>query len=226
GMENITIHLPADSSMDTLLAKIEELNRDDSVDGILVQLPLPKGLEREKAILAIDPTKDVDGLHPLNAGALMTDREGFIPCTPKGIIAMLESIGLDDLSHKRAVVVGRSLLVGKPVAMLLQRKNATVTVVHSKTADIESVTNQADILVVATGVPKMVKAGWVKDGAVVIDVGIHRMEDGKLCGDVDYEEVKEKCAAITPVPKGVGPMTVCMLLENTYQAYCMHEGKE
>lgn len=224
GMDNETIRMQSDTTMEQLIAKIEELNHDDGVDGILVQLPLPKGLSREKAIMAIDPKKDVDGLHPMNAGAIFTGRDGFIPCTPKGIITMLESIGLDDLSGKRAVVCGRSMLVGKPVAMLLQNKNATVTVVHTRTKDIESITSQADILVVAAGVPKMVKASWVKEGAVVIDVGIHRMEDGKLCGDVDFEDVKEKTSAITPVPKGVGPMTVCMLLENTYQAYQYHEG--
>lgn len=224
GMENDTIHMPKETTMEELIAKIETLNHDQNVDGILVQLPLPKGLDSEQAILAIDPSKDVDGLHPMNAGALFTDREGFIPCTPKGIITMLESIGYDDLSGKRAVVVGRSLLVGKPVAMLLQKKNATVTVVHSRTSDITDITSQADILVVAAGVPKMVKSQWVKEGAVVIDVGIHRMENGKLCGDVDFEDVKDKTSAITPVPKGVGPMTVCELLENTYQAYKKHEG--
>ena len=223
GMENVTIHMAADIQMEELISKIEELNQDDNVDGILVQLPLPQGLDREQAILAIAPDKDVDGLHPMNAGAIFTDRKGFIPCTPKGVMKMLESIGYDDLSGKRAVVCGRSMLVGKPAAMLLQNKNATVTVVHSKTKNIEEITSQADILVCAMGVPKIVKENWVKEGAVVIDVGIHRMEDGKLCGDVDFEQVKDKCSAITPVPKGVGPMTVCMLLDNTYQAYLDHE---
>ena len=161
----------------------------------------------------------MDGLHPVNAGALLTNRSGFIPCTPKGVMAMLESIGLDDLSGMNAVVLGRSNLVGKPLALLLQNKNATVTIVHSKTKDIKTITSKADILVAAIGQPKMVKSDWVKDGAVVIDVGINRMENGKLCGDVDFDDVCDKVKAISPVPKGVGPMTVCMLLENTLESY-------
>lgn len=223
GMENKTIVLDGDISQEALLEKVKELNADPNIDGILVQLPLPKHLDADSVIMAIDPNKDVDGLHPVNAGNLLTGRDGFVPCTPLGIMYMLKSVGYEDLAGKTAVVCGRSNLVGKPVALLLQNQNATVTIVHSKTPYIEEICSQADILVVAMGKEKMVKANWVKEGAVVIDVGINRMENGKLCGDVDFEDVKAKTKAITPVPKGVGPMTVCMLLSNTYRAYQIHE---
>lgn len=223
GMENKTIVLDGDISQEALLEKVKELNADPNIDGILVQLPLPKYLDADSVIMAIDPNKDVDGLHPVNAGNLLTGRDGFVPCTPLGIMYMLKSVGYEDLAGKTAVVCGRSNLVGKPVALLLQNQNATVTIVHSKTPHIEEICSQADILVVAMGKEKMVKANWVKEGAVVIDVGINRMENGKLCGDVDFEDVKAKTKAITPVPKGVGPMTVCMLLSNTYRAYQIHE---
>lgn len=223
GMENKTIVLDGDISQEALLEKVKELNADPNIDGILVQLPLPKHLDADSVIMAIDPNKDVDGLHPVNAGNLLTGRDGFVPCTPLGIMYMLKSVGYEDLAGKTAVVCGRSNLVGKPVALLLQNQNATVTIVHSKTPHIEEICSQADILVVAMGKEKMVKANWVKEGAVVIDVGINRMENGKLCGDVDFEAVKAKTKAITPVPKGVGPMTVCMLLSNTYRAYQIHE---
>lgn len=223
GMENKTIVLDGDISQEALLEKVKELNADPNIDGILVQLPLPKHLDADSVIMAIDPNKDVDGLHPVNAGNLLTGRDGFVPCTPLGIMYMLKSVGDEDLAGKTAVVCGRSNLVGKPVALLLQNQNATVTIVHSKTPHIEEICSQADILVVAMGKEKMVKANWVKEGAVVIDVGINRMENGKLCGDVDFEDVKAKTKAITPVPKGVGPMTVCMLLSNTYRAYQIHE---
>lgn len=223
GMENKTIVLDGDISQEALLEKAKELNADPNIDGILVQLPLPKHLDADSVIMAIDPNKDVDGLHPVNAGNLLTGRDGFVPCTPLGIMYMLKSVGYEDLAGKTAVVCGRSNLVGKPVALLLQNQNATVTIVHSKTPHIEEICSQADILVVAMGKEKMVKANWVKEGAVVIDVGINRMENGKLCGDVDFEDVKAKTKAITPVPKGVGPMTVCMLLSNTYRAYQIHE---
>lgn len=223
GMENKTIVLDGDISQEALLEKVKELNADPNIDGILVQLPLPKHLDADSVIMAIDPNKDVDGLHPVNAGNLLTGRDGFVPCTPLGIMYMLKSVGYEDLAGKTAVVCGRSNLVGKPVALLLQNQNATVTIVHSKTPHIEEFCSQADILVVAMGKEKMVKANWVKEGAVVIDVGINRMENGKLCGDVDFEDVKAKTKAITPVPKGVGPMTVCMLLSNTYRAYQIHE---
>ena len=223
GMENRTITLDGNISQEELLDTVKKLNADEKVDGILVQLPLPKHLDADSVIMAIDPSKDVDGLHPVNAGNLLTGRPGFVPCTPKGIMYMLKSVGLENLAGKRAVVCGRSNLVGKPVALLLQNQNATVTIVHSKTPDIESICSQADILVVAMGRPKMVTSSWVKEGAVVIDVGINRMENGKLCGDVDFDDVKDKVAAISPVPKGVGPMTVCMLLSNTLDAYRNHE---
>lgn len=223
GMENRTITLDENISQEELLDTVKKLNADEKVDGILVQLPLPKHLDADSVIMAIDPSKDVDGLHPVNAGNLLTGRPGFVPCTPKGIMYMLKSVGLENLAGKRAVVCGRSNLVGKPVALLLQNQNATVTIVHSKTPDIESICSQADILVVAMGRPKMVTSSWVKEGAVVIDVGINRMENGKLCGDVDFDDVKDKVAAISPVPKGVGPMTVCMLLSNTLEAYRNHE---
>ena len=223
GMENRTITLDGNISQEELLDTVKKLNADEKVDGILVQLPLPKHLDADSVIMAIDPSKDVDGLHPVNAGNLLTGRPGFVPCTPKGIMYMLKSVGLENLAGKRAVVCGRSNLVGKPVALLLQNQNATVTIVHSKTPDIESICSQADILVVAMGRPKMVTSSWVKEGAVVIDVGINRMENGKLCGDVDFNDVKDKVAAISPVPKGVGPMTVCMLLSNTLEAYRNHE---
>lgn len=223
GMENRTITLDGNISQEELLDTVKKLNADEKVDGILVQLPLPKHLDADSVIMAIDPSKDVDGLHPVNVGNLLTGRPGFVPCTPKGIMYMLKSVGLENLAGKRAVVCGRSNLVGKPVALLLQNQNATVTIVHSKTPDIESICSQADILVVAMGRPKMVTSSWVKEGAVVIDVGINRMENGKLCGDVDFDDVKDKVAAISPVPKGVGPMTVCMLLSNTLEAYRNHE---
>ena len=223
GMENRTITLDGNISQEELLDTVKKLNADEKVDGILVQLPLPKHLDADSVIMAIDPSKDVDGLHPVNAGNLLTGRPGFVPCTPKGIMYMLKSVGLENLAGKRAVVCGRSNLVGKPVALLLQNQNATVTIVHSKTPDIESICSQADILVVAMGRPKMVTSSWVKEGAFVIDVGINRMENGKLCGDVDFDDVKDKVAAISPVPKGVGPMTVCMLLSNTLEAYRNHE---
>lgn len=225
GIENRTIVLPGDISQKELESVVQQQNEDESVDGILVQLPLPKHLDEQAVIDKISPLKDVDGLHPVNAGKLLTGRDGFVPCTPKGVMAMLESIGLDDLSGKNAVVCGRSNLVGKPLALLLQNKNATVTIVHSKTKDIEQVTSKADILIAAIGKEKMIKSNWVKEGAVVIDVGINRMENGKLCGDVDFDDVCDKVEAISPVPKGVGPMTVCMLLSNTLESYKNKERK-
>ena len=223
GIGNYTIRLSGTITQEELMNVIREQNADPNVDGILIQLPLPEHLNEEEAIMAIDPSKDVDGLHPINAGNLLTGRPGFIPCTPKGVMAMLESIGLDDLSGYNAVVCGRSNLVGKPISLLLQNKNATVTTVHSKTKDMKLITSQADILIAAVGKAKMIKADWVKEGAVVIDVGINRNEEGKLVGDVDFDEVSKKVSAISPVPKGVGPMTVCMLLSNTIEAYKYHE---
>jgi methylenetetrahydrofolate dehydrogenase (NADP+)/methenyltetrahydrofolate cyclohydrolase len=223
GMENRTLILPKDCTQEELMDLIAKENADPNVDGILVQLPLPKHLNEKEAIAAIDPNKDVDGLHEINAGRLFSGQEGFVPCTPKGCMAMLESIGLSDLSGKNAIVLGRSNLVGKPVSMLLMQKNATVTMAHSKTKNIEELCSKADIVIAAMGVPKKVGAEWIKDGAVVIDVGINRTEDG-LVGDVDFENVQTKASYITPVPGGVGLMTVAMLLENTLQAYRLHEG--
>lgn len=223
GIENRTIHLPADTSQEQLEEVIAQENANPNVDGILVQLPLPEGLDEKSALLAISPDKDVDGLHPANAGALLLDREGFVPCTPKGVMAILKEAGYDDLSGKQAVVMGRSNLVGKPLALLLQKKNATVTTIHSRSPKAAELCRNADILVAAIGRPEFVTAEYVKDGAVVIDVGINRV-DGKLKGDVLFEEVAPKASVITPVPKGVGPMTVCMLLDNTIEAWKRHEG--
>lgn len=224
GMENDLIRLPQDISEKALLDFIQKLNVDDAVDGILVQLPLPAHIDEHKVLFAIDPAKDVDGFHPISLGKLMLQEDTFISCTPKGIMRILEEIGYDDLSGKKAVVVGRSNIVGKPVAQLLMNKHATVTVCHSRTKNVEEIAAQADILIAAIGKPRYIHASWVKEGAVVIDVGINRDENNKLCGDVDFEAVKEKVAYITPVPKGVGPMTIAMLLENTLEAYEKKEG--
>lgn len=224
GMENHTIRLPKDTTQEELLKVVQELNEDSSVDGILVQLPLPEHLDETSIIDAISPDKDVDGLHPYNAGKLASGRDGMVPCTPLGVMAMLEAAGLQDLSGLNAIVIGRSNLVGKPVSLLLQKRNATVTMAHSKTKNLPALCAKADILIAAVGKPKMITSEYVKEGAVVIDVGINRLADGKLCGDVDFEDVKNKTKAITPVPKGVGVMTVCMLLCNTLKAYKEHEG--
>ncbi|WP_304968521.1 bifunctional methylenetetrahydrofolate dehydrogenase/methenyltetrahydrofolate cyclohydrolase FolD [uncultured Dubosiella sp.] len=218
GMEAAMIEMDRTATTEDVLRAVKTCNEDADVDGILVQLPLPAHIDQNKVIAAIDPNKDVDGLTPVNAGKLLLGQKGLVPCTPKGVMAMLASIGLTDLSRKRAVVVGRSILVGKPLALLLQAKNATVTVVHSQTVDPEKICHEADIVVVAIGVPNFITKGWIKKGAVVIDVGINRV-DGKLVGDVDFESVKDKVSYISPVPKGVGPMTVCMLLSNTLEAY-------
>lgn len=218
GMENILLRLKEETTEEELLREIHRLNADDSVDGILVQLPLPQHMDEHKILFAIDPKKDVDGFHPYNIGKMMLNEDTYLPCTPKGILRMLEISGYSDLSGLRAVVIGRSHIVGKPVAQLLLNQNATVTICHSKTKDIEHICAGADILIASVGQPRLVKADWVKEGAAVIDVGINRV-DGKLCGDVDFEDVKDKVSMITPVPKGVGPMTIAMLLENTLEAY-------
>lgn len=223
GMENRTICMPGSTTQQELLEEVKRQNEDPEVDGILVQLPLPSHLDEVSVIDAISPDKDVDGLHPVNAGKLLTGRDGFVPCTPLGVMEMLASIGYTDLSGLNAVVIGRSNLVGKPLSLLLQKQNATVMMAHSRTAHLKELCQQADILIAAIGKPKKITADYIKEGAVVIDVGINRMEDGKLCGDVDFEAVKEKTKAITPVPKGVGPMTVCMLLKNTLKAYKEYE---
>ena len=223
GMQNSTLRYEETISENELIQVIQELNYDDNVDGILVQLPLPKHIDTNRVLFSINPDKDVDGFHPYNIGKMMIGEKSVLPCTPKGIMKILEEIGYDDLSGKKAVVIGRSNIVGKPIAQLLLNKNATVTITHSKTQAIEKTTKLADIVIAAVGVAKLVKGDWLKDGAVVIDVGVNRGDDGKLCGDVDFEDCINKVGYITPVPKGVGPMTIAMLLENTLEAYHKRE---
>ncbi len=219
GIRNTTIRRPDTITEDELLGMIAELNADDGVDGILVQLPLPKHLDEDKIIAAIDKSKDVDGFHPLNVAALWQKQPCTLPCTPKGIIKMLKSAGVE-ISGREAVVIGRSNIVGLPVSKLLLDENATVTIAHSRTKNLGEVTRRADILVVAIGRPKFVKADMVKEGAVVIDVGVNRdPETGKLCGDVDFAAIEPKASVITPVPGGVGPMTICCLMENTIECF-------
>ncbi|MYL19729.1 bifunctional methylenetetrahydrofolate dehydrogenase/methenyltetrahydrofolate cyclohydrolase FolD [Halobacillus litoralis] len=216
GMDSDLIELPEDTSEQDLLDLISRLNQDDTVHGILVQLPVPDHISDQKIIEAIDPSKDVDGFHPENVGRMLTGQDTFFPCTPYGIMVMLERAAID-VEGKHAVIVGRSNLVGKPVGQLLLNKNATVTHCHSRTKDLKSHTKQADILIVAAGRPGLVTGEHVKEGAVVIDVGVNRV-DGKLTGDVDFESAQEVASHITPVPKGVGPMTITMLLHNTIKA--------
>lgn len=218
GMDSRLIELPEDISEAALIARIEELNADDAVDGLLVQLPLPKHICEDKVIDAIDISKDVDGFHPQNVANLWLGRPCTVPCTPKGIIKMIESTGVE-ISGKKAVVVGRSNIVGKPVAKLLLDRNATVTIAHSRTKDLASVCREADILVAAVGRAKMIGAEYIKPGAVVIDVGINRTAEGKLVGDVDFEAASAVAGHLTPVPGGVGPMTITMLMENTIECF-------
>lgn len=219
GIRNTTIRRPDTITEDELLGMIAELNADDGVDGILVQLPLPKHIDEDKIIAAIDKSKDVDGFHPLNVAALWQKQPCTLPCTPKGIIKMLKSAGVE-ISGREAVVIGRSNIVGLPVSKLLLDENATVTIAHSRTKNLGEVTRRADILVVAIGRPKFVNADMVKEGAVVIDVGVNRdPETGKLCGDVDFAAIEPKASVITPVPGGVGPMTICCLMENTIECF-------
>ena len=218
GMGSRLIELPEDVTEAHLLEVISGLNADEGVDGILVQLPLPAHIDEDRVIDAISIGKDVDGFHPQNVSRLWLGRKCIVPCTPKGIIKMIESTGTQ-IAGKKAVVVGRSNIVGKPVAKLLLDRNATVTIAHSRTPDLGAVTAEADILVVAVGRPKMVDGAMVKDGAVVIDVGINRGEDGKLVGDVDFESAAKVASWITPVPGGVGPMTITMLMENTIECF-------
>lgn len=219
GIRNTTIRRPDTITETELLTLIDQLNKDDSVDGVLVQLPLPKHISEDKVIAAIAKEKDVDGFHPLNVAALWQKLDCVLPCTPKGIIKMLKAAGVE-IKGKRAVVVGRSNIVGLPVAKLLLDENATVTIAHSRTADLPSVTRNAEILVVAVGRPKFVTDDMVADGAVVIDVGVNRDPDtGKLCGDVDFAAIEPKASVITPVPGGVGPMTICCLMENTIECF-------
>ena len=217
GIKSVSHELPEETTEAELLDLIDKLNNDDSINGILVQLPLPAHMDENKVIDAISPYKDVDGFHLMNVGALSTGQNGFISCTPYGIIQLLKRSNID-IAGKHCVVIGRSNIVGKPMSMLLLRENGTVTVVHSKTQNMKEITKQADILVVAIGKPKFVDDTFVKDGAVVIDVGINRDEDNKICGDVDYDKVFDKVSAITPVPGGVGPMTIAMLMNNCLEA--------
>lgn len=216
GIDSNIIRLSEKTSEQELLDTIQKLNEDRSVHGILVQLPLPEQINEDKIIAAIDPNKDVDGFHPINRGKLFAGEKSLEPCTPMGIIRLLDHIGYE-IEGKNAVIIGRSNIVGKPVALMLLKRNATVTIVHTRTKDIKSITQTADILVVAVGRAKIVDSSYIKEGAVVIDVGINRL-DGKLCGDVDFDDVKDKAGYITPVPRGVGPMTIAMLLENTLTA--------
>ena len=221
GMTSLQIALPESTSEAELLARIEELNADPGVDGILVQLPLPRHINEEKVIDTISRAKDVDGFHILNVGSLWTGKRCIQPCTPKGILYLIRSTGID-IRGKRAVVVGRSNIVGKPVAKLLLDADATVTIAHSRTPDLGEVTRQADILVVAVGRERVVKADMIKPGAVVIDVGVNRCADGKLCGDVDFDQAAQVAGWITPVPGGVGPMTIAMLMQNTLECFLAH----
>ncbi len=223
GMYSEVIEMPGDTNEETLLTKIAELNEDDKIDGILVQLPLPKHIDEEKVINAIRPDKDVDAFHPVNTGKIMIGNPDFLPCTPAGVMVMLKKTGID-ITGKNCVVVGRSNIVGKPMALLLLGANGTVTVCHSKTKDLAAVTREADILVVAIGRADFITGDMIKEGAVVIDVGMNRREDGKLTGDVDFASAAERAAYITPVPGGVGPMTITMLLQNTLTASKLHHG--
>ena len=217
GLHSVLERYPATMSEAELLARVDALNRDPAIHGILVQLPLPAHIDAHKVIEAISPAKDVDGFHVASAGALMVGQPGFWPCTPYGCMKMLESIGYD-LRGKHAVVIGRSNIVGKPMALMLLQKNATVTICHSATQNLKAMTLQADVIVAAVGKRGVLTADMVKPGAVVIDVGMNRNEEGKLCGDVDFDGVREVAGYITPVPGGVGPMTITMLLVNTLQA--------
>lgn len=218
GIRSVSYELPEETTQEALLDLIKELNERADINGILVQLPLPKQIDENAVIAAISPIKDVDGFHTQNVGALCSGQKGFVSCTPAGIIELLKRSGVE-ISGKECVVIGRSNIVGKPMALLLLRENGTVTICHSRTKDLKAVTKRADILVVAIGKPKMITREYVKDQAVVIDVGIHRNENNKLCGDVDFDDVAPICSAITPVPGGVGPMTIAMLMKNCVEAF-------
>lgn len=217
GIESLSYELPEETTEDQLVKLVKELNENDKVHGILVQLPLPKHINADTIIRTISPDKDVDGFHPESVGRLCIGEPGFVSCTPAGIIQLLKRSGIE-IEGKECVVVGRSNIVGKPMSILLLRENGTVTITHSRTKDLKEVTGRADILVVAIGKPKFITADYVKEGAVVIDVGMHRNEENKLCGDVDFDDVKDKVSAITPVPGGVGPMTIAMLMYNCVEA--------
>jgi methylenetetrahydrofolate dehydrogenase (NADP+) / methenyltetrahydrofolate cyclohydrolase len=217
GIRSVLLEFPDTITEPFLLEQIETLNQDDSIHGILVQLPLPKQINELKVIETIAPEKDVDGFHPLNIGRMIAGQKAFLPCTPYGILYMVQSLGVE-ISGKHVVVIGRSNIVGKPVGQLFLKENATVTYCHSKTKNLAEMTRQADILIVAVGKPNLIGSEHVKKGAIVIDVGVNRLESGKLCGDVNFAEVKEVASYLTPVPKGVGPLTITMLLHNTVQA--------
>lgn len=225
GFYSVKYALPAETTQQELNSLIDKLNNDDKINGILCQLPLPSHLDDKEVINRIDPLKDVDAFHPVNVGAIMIGDYNYLPCTPAGVMELIHSTGVD-VSGKKAVVMGRSNIVGKPMAMLLLHENATVEITHSKTQNLADITKQADILVAAIGKAKFVKVNMVKEGAVVIDVGMNRDENGKLCGDVDFEDVKDKCSFITPVPGGVGPMTIAMLMKNTLTAAKIQNGIE
>ncbi len=217
GIDSRSYELPEETTEAELLELIESLNQDPAVNGILCQLPLPAHISEKKVIQSISPQKDVDGFHPQNVGALVIGQEGFVSCTPAGIIELLHRSGVS-IEGKHCVVVGRSNIVGKPMALLMLRENATVTVCHSKTRNLKEICKEADILIVAIGKPQYITADYIKEGAVVIDVGVHRNENNKLCGDVKYDEAEPLASAITPVPGGVGPMTIAMLMKNCVEA--------
>ena len=217
GIRSESYELPESTSQSELLELIERLNADAKVNGILVQLPVPKHIDEKAVIRSISPAKDVDGFHPENVGALLIGEKGFVSCTPAGVIELLKRSGIS-IEGKECVVIGRSNIVGKPMGVLLLRENGTVTICHSRTQDLKNVCKRADILVAAVGKPKMINREYIKEGAIVIDVGIHRMENGKLCGDVDFDDVEDMVSAITPVPGGVGPMTIAMLMKNCMES--------
>lgn len=217
GMGSVMHRLKESTTQNELLALIDVLNKDDSIHGILVQLPLPKHIDTNEVLKQIDPNKDVDGFHAINVGKLNSGLDGFVPCTPLGIMVLLKEYNID-VTGLNAVVIGRSNIVGKPMGALLLNAGATVTTTHSKTKNLSEITNKADLVVVAIGKPKFLSKEMIKDGAIVIDVGINRLDDGSLCGDADYENIKDKCSFITPVPGGVGPMTIAMLLSNTIKS--------
>lgn len=217
GVYSELVRLPASASQQSVMAEVDALNASETIDGFIVQMPLPRGIDTKAVLMRIDPDKDADGLHPYNLGRLAADLEGPKPCTPVGCMRLIEEAGVD-LTGKRAVVIGRSEIVGKPMALLLLQKNATVTLCHSRTTDLASEVARADVVVAAVGRPEMVRGDWIKEGAVVIDVGINRLADKKVVGDVAFAEAEKRALAITPVPGGVGPMTIAMLLENAVRA--------
>ena len=217
GIESVSYELPESTTQEELLDIIRKCNEDSKINGILVQLPLPDHMNEDEVLLAIDPKKDVDGFHPVSVGNMVIGEDGFLPCTPAGVIQLLKRSGVE-IEGKECVVLGRSNIVGKPMSILLLRENGTVTICHSRTKNLKEVCKRADILVVAIGKPKFIDDSYVKEGAVVIDVGIHRNENNKLCGDVDFDKVEPKVSAITPVPGGVGPMTIAMLMKNCVES--------